>query len=124
MENTKAFHDAEMAKKDLLFEKSQKDHQDLMDNMQKKLDQASHTTQKKTDSTGASITTDTTRGSAPKTVRVQGKDGTFGTIPADKLDDWNANHAHPDSPPPALAGPQASSDNNDEDSDETLSGGQ
>jgi hypothetical protein len=115
MDNTKAYHDAEMAKQDLKFQKSQSDHKDQMDMMQKKLDAANKSVKTTLSQDGTSKTVQTTTGSPPATVRVQGKDGIFGTISADKLDDWNANHAHPDSPPPALAGPQASPDSDDED---------
>jgi hypothetical protein len=120
--NTKAYHDAEMAKKDLVFAQSQKAHQDLMDNMQKKLDAANKTITTTLNPDGTSKTVKTTTGSAEKTVRVQGKDGTFGTIPADKLDDWNANHAHPNQPPPALAGPQAGQADDSENDDSSENG--
>ena len=42
---------------------------------------------------GQSKTTTTQTGSAAQTVQVQGKDGKTYTIPADKQDDWNQNHA-------------------------------
>lgn len=103
-ENTKAYHDAQQAMNDLKFKKSESDHKDAMDAMQKKLDQASHTsTTTEIDAEGNKKTVDVKKGSAVN-APTQNPDGTYtvkdsdgkpmGTIPADKLDDWMQNY-HP-----------------------------
>jgi hypothetical protein len=110
MTNTKAFHDAEVAQMKLKFERAQADHEDALKTMKAKLDAGNKSVTTTLNPDGTSKTVKTTTGDANKTIRVQMKDGTFGTIPVSKLDDFNANYSHPNSPhlpPPALAGPQA-----------------
>jgi site-specific recombinase len=84
-------HKLEMAQKDMQFQITSKQHQNQIDAMQKRLDQAgSSTTTTELNADGTKKTVTTKKGS---TVSVTGKDGKPYTIPADKLDDWNANHA-------------------------------
>lgn len=99
-ENTKAFHDAEMAKKDLDFARKEAEHKDAMKVIQDKLKAASSTHQVRRDAQGNEITTDTQRGDAigqpiknsDGTYTVTAPDGTKGKIPANKLDHWMQNH--------------------------------
>lgn len=90
-DNTKAFHDAEKSKMELTFQKQASEHKDKMDMMQKQLDakNAPVTKQEEMTPDGKKITT-TSRGSK---VQVTGKDGQTYEIPADKVDEWNQNHA-------------------------------
>jgi len=121
--NTKAYHDAEMSKKDLVFAQSQKAHQDLMDAMQKKLDAANKTTTTTLNPDGTSKTVKTTTGSDAGTVQVKGKDGKTYEIPANKQDEWNQQHAPDKTPPAALAGPQAGQDSSDDEENDSSENG-
>ncbi len=104
----KAANDAHAAEKERLqlnFDKTSGQHQETIDNLTEQLRQkgSSTTTQSKDPITGA-ITTQTNRGSAAKTVQVPGKNGKTYEIPADKVDEWNTQHApEGQAPPPALA---------------------
>lgn len=89
----KAAFDANSAMKQAQFDATNKSHLDTIAQQQKTLDQNKHTKQTKTDNQGNTITTTTDKGDAAQTVNVVGKDGKTYSIPADKLDDWNANHA-------------------------------
>ncbi len=86
-------HKLELAQKDAQFQKTSDQHQQTINALNERLKQSSRSKQVKRDAQGNEITTTTERGSAADTVQVTGPDGTVGTIPADKLDDWNANHA-------------------------------
>lgn len=113
--NTKAYHDAEMAKQDLKFQKSQSDHQDAMKAMQQKLDAANRTHRVQKDAQGNTITTDTTKGDAAQTVNMKGKDGKTYPVPLDKVDDWKQNHS-PDSAQQVNPDDGTSQDQNDDES--------
>lgn len=87
-------HKLEMANMQHRFDTTSDQHQQTIDEMQKRLDQnsrSSTTTEMNADGTKKTVTTK--RGAAAKTVQVKGKDGKTYEIPADKVDDWNSNHA-------------------------------
>ena len=87
-------HKLELAQKDAAFQESKKQHQAQIDDMQKKLDEASHSeTTTEVDASGNKKTVTTNRGSQPKTVKGTGKDGKQYDVPVGKIDDWNQNHA-------------------------------
>jgi hypothetical protein len=112
MENTKAFHDADQARRQLQFDKTSDQHQQTIDNLQAQLKEKNKpttTTQTKS-SDGNTITT--TKGTNQGTVNVKGKDGKTYSIPSNKLDDWNANHAPtPQSQPTADTSQQGITNN-------------
>jgi hypothetical protein len=106
-ENTKAYHDAEMAKGKLQLDQKDAQFKALQAEHDKLLKQNSRTKQVKKDSAGNQITTETTKGDAigaptknqDGTYTVTGKDGQKYKIPAEKLDEWNQNHS-PDTEQP------------------------
>ena len=81
----------EIAQKDAQFNATHSQMQQRIDLLTKQAEAAKHTKSVKTDSQGNSITTETTKGSAADTVQVKGKDGNVYEIPADKLDDKDAD---------------------------------
>jgi len=59
--------------------------------MQKKLDQAGHTTTTKKDAQGNMITTTTDKGGSGDTIQAIGKDGKTYNIPKDKMNDMDTD---------------------------------
>jgi hypothetical protein len=89
-----ARHKLEMDSKQHQFDTVNKQHQEQITSLEQKVKDARN---KKTTTNlspdGSERTTTTQTGDAAKTVQVKGKDGQMYEIPADQLDDWNANHA-------------------------------
>ncbi len=91
-------HKLEIARMQHQFDITSDQHQQTIDDMKKRLDQAGNTKQTtEMNADGTKKTVTTSKGAAAKTINVKGKDGKMYPIPADKLDDWNANHAPDDS---------------------------
>lgn len=91
-----AYHNANMERLQGNFDITSKQHQQTIDDMQKKIDQMSKTTTKTAiNPEGTEKTVTTQRGNEPPPGRVWGigKDGNQYPVPIDKIDDWNANHA-------------------------------
>jgi hypothetical protein len=87
-------HKLELENKQHQFDITSKQHQDQIDALNKKIEQRADTqTTTELNPDGTKKTVTTKRGAGAKTVTVKGKDGKPYQIPADKVDDWNANHA-------------------------------
>jgi hypothetical protein len=85
-------HKLEIAQRDAAFQEAKKQHQAQIDELNNRLKQSGRT-KTTVQQGGETRTTTTEKGSAAERIKVIGPDGTPGYIPADKLDDWNANHA-------------------------------
>ncbi len=86
-------HKLELAQKDAQFKISSGQHEQTIKDLEEKIKQTGRskvTTEINPD--GTKRTTTTEKGSAADTITVTGRDGKSYEIPADKLDDWNANH--------------------------------
>jgi hypothetical protein len=89
-----AFHKTTMEKQQSQFDQTHTQMQQKIDNLtQANKDKGNKKVTSTMSPDGQSKTTTTQTGSAAQTVQVQGKDGKTYTIPADKQDDWNQNHA-------------------------------
>jgi hypothetical protein len=95
-------HKLELAQKDAQFQITSDQHQKAIDALQEKLKQSGHsttTTEVNPDGTKKTVTTQRGAQTAPApekqpdgSYKVTAPDGSIGTIPADKLDDWMTNH--------------------------------
>ncbi len=85
-------HKLELAQKDAQFQKASDQHQEQIDALQKKVNQAGRTkttTELNPDGTKKTVTTE--KGDAADTVNVIGKDGKQYTIPKDKMNDMDSD---------------------------------
>ncbi|MBI3334362.1 hypothetical protein HYZ97_02655 [Candidatus Pacearchaeota archaeon] len=89
-----ARHKLELDQKEHQFNVTSEQHDRQIKALETRIRQAGRTTTKtKISPEGTEKVTETRRGAAADTVQVTGKDGQTYEIPADKVDDWNANHA-------------------------------
>lgn len=87
-------HKLEMENMQHRFDVTSTGHQKTIDALNERIkQQGKTTTTTEVNPEGTKKTTKTLKGSAADTVQVTGKDGKTYTIPADKQDDWEANHA-------------------------------
>lgn len=87
-------HKLELAQKQHQFDVTSEQHGKQIKALEERVKQTGKTTTKtRVNAEGTERTTETRRGAASDTVQVTGRDGKTYEIPADKEDDWNANHA-------------------------------
>lgn len=89
-------HKLELAHKDLQFEESKRLHDAQIKKMEEDTkSRSSSTTTTEVNPEGTKRTTTTERGTSSGTIKGIGRDGKEYDVPADKIDDWNKNHAQP-----------------------------
>lgn len=84
-------HKLEMANKDAAFQRTSDQHQQTIDNLTEQLKQKGKPQTTTSTRSADGMTKTTTKGAAPDTTDVIGKDGKPYTIPADKVNDLDAD---------------------------------